>query len=151
MISPQDLTRIEITLLDKMLAHLAMRWPKAATYIPSGTTRVLCAGQLREDEQSNLDVYVLAYQDAIQDILRMLDKDDGQPAAPMALREAENSVFQGGSLPPRRGSGPGAEARQRGSVAGRAPRKPAPDRGVRRYSEARRRLEALFEGGRDDG
>ncbi len=74
----------------------------------------------------------------------MLDKDDGQPDAPMALREAENSVFQGGSLPPRRGSGPGAEARQRSPGGGRAPRKPAPDRGVRRYSEARRRLEDLF-------
>lgn len=147
----QDLTRIEITLLDKMLAHLAMRWPKAATYIPSGTNRVLCAGQLREDEQANLDVYVLAYQDAIQDILRMLDKDDGQPAAPMALREAENSVFQGGSLPPRRGSGPGTEARQRGSGTGRAPRNTGGVRPGRRNSEARRQLEALFEGGRDDG
>ncbi|MFT0532224.1 hypothetical protein ACMHYJ_05225 [Castellaniella hirudinis] len=130
--TPQNLMRIETSLRDQMLNRLASRWPKAAAYIPSGTTRVQCTGKLREDEQENLDLYVLAYEEAIVDFMRMLDKDDGRPAP------AANPAFPD-RLPPRRAPKPE-----------RAPRKPAPGRGVRRNSAARQRLEDLFRGGNDE-
>lgn len=133
MIPFDALQAIDTRLRDKMLARLAMRWPHAATYTPDGTTRVLCAHPLPEAEQAQLDTYTLAYQDAIQDILNMLDKSGNRPEPPLSLRLAENSVFQGGTLPERIG-------RQRGHWLN----EPAKSRGVRRDPEARRRLENPF-------
>lgn len=138
MITFDALQAIDTRLRDKMLARLAMRWPHAATYTPDGTTRVLCARPLPEAEQAQLDTYTLAYQDAIQDILNMLDKSGHRPEPPLSLRQAENSVFQGGNQPP-------VSSKASTPPGHRHPR-PAKTGARRSNSEARRRLENLFSG-----
>lgn len=132
----EALQAIDTNLRDKLMARLAMRWPKAATYMPAGSTRVHCAQPLPEGEQAPLDMYILAYQDAINDILGIVDSSGTQPEPPLALRMAENSVFQGGSMPQRTGP-------KHGHWLG----KPAEGRSGRRDPEARKRLEDLFCGG----
>jgi hypothetical protein len=139
MMTQPQLELTQTHLHDKLLARLAMRWPKAATYMPERTNRVLCARPLPDVDQAQLDTYTLAYQDAIEDILNMIAKGETRPEPPLALRTAENTVFQGGSAP-----------RVFGSLPGGGRRGPAKDRGVRRDSDARRRLEDLFTGGKSD-
>lgn len=95
------LAQIDTSLRDKLIARLAMRWPSVAAHTPMDSTQVLFARSLPEQEQAQLDNYVLGYQDAIIDILDMLDKSGTRPEPPYALRQAENSIFQGGSLPPK--------------------------------------------------
>jgi len=83
----------------------------------------------------------------------MLDKSNQRPTAPLALREAENSIFQGGSPTPKQANdarNPFGEQVDPARYRGQRRDKPAPGRGVRRDPGARRRLESLFKGGGDE-
>lgn len=119
----------------KLLARLAMRWKEANAHIPPGGAKVLCAQPLPDAEREDFDMYVLAYRDAIEDALDMLDKSSGKPERPLALAMAEASVFQGGALPPQ------AVAR------GKRRQDPSKSRGRRPFSAARQKAEELFSGG----
>lgn len=139
MMSQPQLDMIATRLRDRMLAQLGMRWNKAAAYIPAGSAKVHCAGALSEEDQALFDAYVLGFQDAIAEVVDMLDQGPGKPERPFALALAENSVFQDGSMPERVGP-----------RHGHWRDKPARDRGVRRDPQARARAESLFRKGGDD-
>lgn len=140
--TPADITKQSRTRLqNKMLARLALRWPQAHAYIPEGGNRVLCA-PLPGQERDFFDTYTLGYQDAIEDMLDLLGLLDDPIGQAVALRMAENNVFQGGAPAPKRET----PARYRGQRRDN----PAQQRGVRQDSAARARLEALFKRGDDD-
>lgn len=134
MMTAPHLEMIRTRLRDKMLARLAMRWKEANAYIPSGSAVVHCAQLLPDDDREGFDMYVLAYQDAIEDALDMLDKASDKPERPHALVMAEASVFQGGrpAPTPRKHS----HAKQNTAAISKA--------------EARRLFDELFTGGEND-
>lgn len=86
-------------LTSKLIARLALRWPEAAAYIPSGSTTVHTACPLNDDSRIAFDSYTLGYQDAIEDLARIIQGNNAEPA-PYALLLAEHSPFQGGTAPP---------------------------------------------------
>ena len=75
-------------------------------------------------------MYVLAYQNAIEDVLDMLNDRSDKPERPLALVMAEASVFQGGKPPP----------------AARKHSHAKHDSAATRKADARRRFEELFSG-----
>jgi len=143
-----DIHELQRRLRERLVARLAVRWPEAHAYIPEGGSRILCASPMDERDQALLEIYKLAYQDAMQDTAAMLGTGSQEDETPMSVLVAEGSVFQGGTHPPsltkkakrKRGRrGPAAPARgaRRSSAAS--------GRGQRHYSAARLAAEALFE------
>ena len=130
MMTAPHLDMIRTRLRDKMLAQLAMRWKEANAYIPPGSVKVHCAQPLPDADQEGFDMYVLAYQNAIEDVLDMLDKSSDKPERPHALVMAEASVFQGGKPVP--------DAQKRHGNRSKETDK---------SREARRKLEDMFSGG----
>ncbi|HUH61071.1 MAG TPA: hypothetical protein VL001_13480 [Candidimonas sp.] len=140
MMAGPQLEMIGTRLREKMVARLALRWKKANAYIPPASVKVHCAKPLPDADQAGFDMYVLAYQDAIEDMLDMLDRSTDKAERPLALAMAENSVFQGGTLP--RALRPyKRDGANRGHAGGKT--------SAHRDPEARRRLEDLFSGGRN--
>lgn len=122
--------KIKSAMMAKLVARLAMRWPKAAAYVPTGSTTVHAPALLDDDDRAAFDSYVLGYQDAIEDVVRHMEGDNADPA-PYALRQAENSPFQGGTPPGK----------------GRRNRPAGDNKSSSKNPGARRRLEELFSGG----
>lgn len=120
-------------LTSKLVARLALRWPEAAAYIPSGSTTVHTACPLNDDSRIAFDSYTLGYQDAIEDLARFMQEGSAEPA-PYALLLAEHSPFQGGATPP-------ASKRQTRDYRSKGKRSQS------KGSEARQQLERLFKGG----
>lgn len=151
MLTQDQRDNLHARLMEMLVGQLRMRWPKAHAYLPTGGARVHCAQPLDEAEQDRFDIFVLSWMMAAERAAQLLNPGSGQIDRPLALVMAENCVFQGGSLPARRGSRPGPEARQRGSGAGGEPRKTGGARPARRScAAARAGLRRLFEGGGGD-
>lgn len=122
--------KLQTQLTRKLVARLAMRWPQAGAYVPTGSLTVHTASSLDDEDRTAFDSYILGYQDAIEDAMRHLSVDGVEPA-PYALQLAENSPFQGGSPAP-------MPARRN---------RPRHSRHASKPSSARQKLENLFGGG----
>lgn len=136
MLTKEQLELIHTRLVDKMLGKLNMRWKKSGAYIPPGGSRVHVVAPLDEDDQRDFDVYLAAYRDAIEDFMGMLDPEQAElnslvatmPPHMVRMADCRPDIVRDG--------------------AKYSQTRPAKGRKDRRKSDARRKAEALFKGGR---
>lgn len=124
-------------LRERLVARLAVRWPEAHAYIPQSSFRILCASPMAEHDQAQLEIYMLAYQDAMGDMASFLANETEDDETPLSVLMAEGSVFQGGTHPP--------SIKKTARQKRKSHPKISPPPGQRRWSAARMALEALFE------
>lgn len=136
MLTKNQLDAIHTRLVDRMLGKLNMRWKKSGAYIPPGGSRVHVVAPLDEDDQRDFDVYLAAYRDAIEDFMGMLDPEQAElnslvatmPPHMVRMADCRPDIVRDG--------------------AKYSQTRPAKGRKDRRKSDARRKAEELFKGGR---